>query len=77
LFNVSITGLYSTYTLLVFNHDLLHIDVGGRGFDVGKMINDLVISISFRRGVMKKILIAPILSMKASSSALAFSEVEK
>jgi hypothetical protein len=41
------------------------------------MINDLVISISFRRGVMKKILIAAILSMMASSSALAFNEVEK
>jgi len=46
-------------------------------FDVGKMINDLVISISFRRGVMKKILFAAILSMKASSSALVFNEVEK
>jgi len=41
------------------------------------MINDLDISISFRRGVMKKILIAAILSKKASSSALAFKEVEK
>jgi hypothetical protein len=46
-------------------------------FDVGKMINDLDISIFFRRGVMKKILIAAILSRKASSSALAFNEVEK
>ena len=46
-------------------------------FDVGKMINDLDISISFRRGVMKKILNEAILSMKASSSALAFNEVEK
>ena len=31
-FNVSITGLYRTYTLLIFNHDLLHVDVGGLGY---------------------------------------------
>jgi hypothetical protein len=41
------------------------------------MINDLDISISFRKGVMKKILIAAILSMKASSSAFAFIGDEK
>jgi len=31
-FNVSLTGLYRTYTLLIFNHDLLHIEVGGLGY---------------------------------------------